>query len=449
MTLIARSPRRSKRLLRRLPALLLVGIALVLSGCSALRPLLSDVSLAPDAITPNADGSDDVTLIRYRIGRPADVSIYLVDSAGQRHYFRESQRRSPGDYDVYWGGAINEQQMRPVPGGQMLVESSVLPDGEYTWVVEATDDRGRTEKVEGQVRLAQADTQLPELHNFVVSPQEFTPNQDSIRDRVSIAYYLTKDANRVQVYLVPAGATPEEQQRLKYPIAEKSSASTAEPGRAGYHGYDYDGGVDLNAEPPPDGDYVIFGEAEDTVGNRVVVSSTLTIREGGKPRAEIVGGEIDWQGDMNRTVSAPLGDSLCFTTTIENIGPVPIRTAGPWPGQQYKFSENYNALAAQEGEDSWYQQAGVWRFGVNFDTTGIDFPFRWAIGRPEDLEERVIDGVKQYYLLPGKRGQVSGCIEFDEKPPVGTTYWWGGLIHEFVEVTNNSVDQISVVVGAP
>ena len=49
------------------------------------------------------------------------------------------------------------------------------------------------------------------------------------------------------------------------------------------------------------------------------------------------------------------------------------------------------------------QQAGVFRFGVNYDTTGIDFPFRWAIGRQEDLERRVIDGEEQWYLLPGER----------------------------------------------
>ena len=118
----------------------------------------------------------------------------------------------------------------------------------------------------------------------------------------------------------------------------------------GYHGYDYDGGVDLFAEPPPDGDYIVYGEAEDKVGNRVVVSSTLTIKEGGKPRADVAGGEIDWQGEMNRVVSVPLGQSLCFTATVENIGPVPIRTAGPWPGQTFKFSENYNTLAKRAVE---------------------------------------------------------------------------------------------------
>ena len=59
----------------------------------------------------------------------------------------------------------------------------------------------RPSRSEGAIRLENADTQAPELHNFTVMPQEFTPNQDSIRDRVSISYYLTKDAERVQVYL--------------------------------------------------------------------------------------------------------------------------------------------------------------------------------------------------------------------------------------------------------
>jgi hypothetical protein len=422
------------------------GLVLALGACS-LGALLRDVTVQPTVISPNADGSDDVTHIRYSLGRPADVSIYFVDEQGKRLYFRNAQRRSPGDYDVYWGGVINDPQVRPVPGGVMLVENQVLPDGAYTWVIEAVDDRGRQQKFEGQITLQGADTALPEIHNFTVVPQEFRPNQDGLRDDwVSIAYYLTKKAEQLQIYLKPANLATGKP-NLKYPIAEKPLV--VETGDAGYHEARYEGGVDLNAEPPPDGDYVLYGEAEDKVGNRVVVSSTLTILEGGKPRAEVAGGEIDWQGEMNRTVSVPLNHSLCFTTTIVNIGPVPIRTAGPWPGQKYEFTQNYNTLANLRGEESWYQQAGIFRFGINYDTTGVDFPFRWAIGRPEDLEERLIDGRPQYYLSPGKRGLVYGCLEFDEKPPVGTNFWWGGLIHEFVGVVNNDIDRISVPVGVP
>ena len=61
---------------------LLAAAAILLASC-AFGPLLSDVKVAPAAISPNADGADDVTHINYRINRPANVSIYFVDAAGQ------------------------------------------------------------------------------------------------------------------------------------------------------------------------------------------------------------------------------------------------------------------------------------------------------------------------------------------------------------------------------
>jgi hypothetical protein len=190
------------------------------------------------------------------------------------------------------------------------------------------------------------------------------------------------------------------------------------------------------------------GEVLDAAGNTVRVERPLRIEEGGKPRADVVGGEIDWQGESNRTVLLTIGQSLCFTAVVANESLVPIRTSGPWPGQHYVFGENSNTLALREDE-SWLQQDGVWRFGINFDTTGVDFPYRWAVGRKEDLEMRLIDGREQWYLMPGQRGQVSGCIQLEEKLPTGTRYWWGGLIQQGVEVVNNNIDQITVQLGTP
>ena len=434
---------RSVRLKTRVTALLALGLVLLLSSACSLRPLLSDAGMEPDVISPNADGSDDATNIRYRLGRSADVSIYFEDEAGQRYYFRKDQLRSPGEYGVAWGGVINDAQLIDDGYGPQMVRGRVLPDGPYTWTVEATDKSGNVSSESGTIVLESGDTLLPELRNFTVVPQEFRPNQDGLRDDwVSISYYLPKDVDTVQVYLVDP-AEP----NLKYPIAEQERV--IKPGEKGFHEYRYEGGVDLGAEPPPNGTYTIYGDAQDLAGNHVVVSSTLTIEDGGKPRADILQGEIDWQGELSRVVSVPLGGTLCFTATIQNEGTVSIRTAGPWPGQTYQFTENNNTLALKQDEPSFRQQAGVFRFGVNYDTTGIDFPFRWAIGRQEDLERRVIDGEEQWYLLPGDRGLTYGCIEFDEAPPTGTNFWWGGLIHEFVDVPNNYVDRISVVVGTP
>lgn len=442
-TLFLSAPRPARHILR---LGLLLAILGVLSACGqldlAVGPLLHNVLVTPDFITPNADGNQDVTEIQYSLRRTAQVSIFFENEAGERFYFREARRRSPGAYSVFWGGAVDDVIVQETDYGPQEFVSWVLPDGIYTWTIEAVGDNGAVQQVTGSITLQDGDTEMPELHNFAVVPQTFRPNQDGLADdSVSISYYLTKDVDDVTVYLVDPA-----QPAVRMPIAEYPGV--ADPTERGYHRYRYEGGVDLNAEPPPDGSYTVIGEARDAAGNAVRVERELTIEEGGKPRADIAQGEIDWQGEMNRVVSVPLGGKLCFNAVVTNEGTVPIRTTGPWPGQEFRFSENYNTLAAA-GNESWLQQAGVWRFGINFDSTGLDFPFRWGIGRPEDLERRVINGHEQWYLLPGHSGEVSGCILMDEAPPVGTNLWWGGLIHEHVGVTNNDVDRITVQVGVP
>jgi len=436
--------------LRRAPLRRTIGLLLALLALTAcgqldvsMGPLLYDVQIAPDAITPNADGDQDVTEIQYSLRRSADVSIYFENENGERYYFRDARRRSPGKYSVFWGGTVEETRLIETDAGVQEITSWVLPDGLYRWTIEAAEDDGNVTQVSGTITLSDGDTEVPQLHNFAVIPQIFRPNQDGLRDDwVSISYYLTKDVERVLVYLVDP-----EKPSIRLPIAE--APGVVKPTPEGYHEYRDEGGVDLNAVPPPDGTYKIIGEARDAAGNAVRVEQPLTIEEGGKPRADIAQGEINWQGEMNRTVSLALGDKLCFSAIVTNMGEVPIRTSGPWPGQEYNFSENYNTLANKFDDDAWGPQPGVWRFGVNYDTTGIDFPFRWAIGRKEDLERRVIEGYEQWYLMPGTSGQVSGCIIFDQAPPIATQFWWGGLIHQSVDVANNDVDRITVIVGVP
>lgn len=421
--------------------------ALLLAACGQLDlnagPLLYDVNVSHAAISPNADGVDDATEITYALRRAANVNVYVENAEGDRYYFRQDRRRAAGEYNVLWGGVIDEPYTLETEAGAQQVLSWVLPDGAYTWTIEATADAGNTMSESGVITLIDGDSEVPQLHNFAVVPEVFKPNQDGLRDdAVSVSYYLTKDVNTQTLYLVDP-----DDENVRYFIAE--APGVALPTERGYHGFRYEGGVDLNAEPPADGTYEIIAEVRDAAGNTTRVVREVEIQEGGKPRADVVGGEIDWQGEVNRTVLVPLGDKLCFETVVANESEVPIRTSGPWPGAEYRFAENSNTLAVNEEDESWLQQAGVWRFGINFDTTGIDFPYRWAIGRQEDLERRVIDGQEQWYLMPGKRGLVSGCVVIDEPPPVGTTVWWGGLIHQSVGVANNDVDRITVNVGVP
>ncbi len=409
------------RLALAISTLYILAIVLALLSACATGPVLSNVRVNPTTISPNADGLTDVTRINYRLARSANLSIYLVDKAGQRHYFRDSRRRSEGDYGVDFGGVIN---------------GAMLSNGVYTWVVEAVADDGHTASEQGRLTIENADTDKPELQGFSVYPKIFTPNQDGIDDRVDINYYLTKESE-VRVYLVASD------RETRYPIAEVER--DIEPGQPGFHTYDYEGSVDLGAEPPPDGVYTVYAEAVDRVGNRTLVTDTVIIAEGGVPRADIVAANVDFYNPETGDRVVPLGGTLAFTLTIENFGSVPIRTTGPGSGQHYRSDENFNTKEVPES-------SGSWRVGIDYEgNPSYPYPYRWAVGNHAELEQRVINNNVEYFLMPGRRAVVTGSIEIVDVP-VGNkdrVTFWAGLIHEDVriDVFNDHVDPQPIVIG--
>jgi len=403
------------------PKFYLLGLLWLLTACNNFSPLLNQVTVNPQTITPNADGLADVTRISYQLTRSADLSIYLKDAAGQTHFFRDSRRRSAGQYGVDFSGVI---------------DGAMLPNGVYTWVVEAKADEGDLTQQQGTLTIEQADTSRPEMQNFSVYPPIFTPNQDGIDDRVTMNYYLTKQAE-VAVYLIaPDGKT-------RYPIAERESV--VKPGEPGFHTYDYEGGVDRGADPPPDGLYTVHAEAVDRVGNRNILTKTIEIKEGGVPRADIVQADVTFYNPQTNTPIVPVGQTLAFTLTVENFGTVPIRTIGPSSGEGYQSEENFNTKGFTES-------AGGWRIGIDYEgNPAYPYPYRWAIGNLSQLDKRVINGQTFYYLLPGQRAQVIGSIKLNEAPPGrrDRVTFWAGLIHEQVSIDafNDHVDPQPIVIG--
>ncbi len=310
--------------------------------------------------------------------------------------------------------------------------SRLLPDGAYTWTIEAVDDDGVWSKPQqGPMTIVDADPVLPEVRNFTLSPQLFTPNRDGIGDRTLAQFYLPKDVASTRVFLV----TPDGQE---VPISEQERDIPANA--AGRHVYDYEGGVDNGATPPPDGTYPIVVIAEDPEGQKVRVESELTIQYGGVPRADIFCSADREHLELSAT-AAPLCDTITFTMTVENYGDTPIRTTGPEPGTVYDSDWNYNTLG-------WHTESGAWRVAIGFENELTNYPFRWAVGNAEDLEE--IDG--RLYLMPGQRATITGGVRlvdvFGDRNPQPI---WAGLIHEDVEVSqfNNRVDPQQILVDIP
>lgn len=421
------------------------------------RPLLVRVENSLDTISPNADGMDDLTQFSYEISRNAFVSLVFIRQADKREfYFRKDERRSDGEYNVLFSGVV-DGYLLPTETLQGDVLRRLIPSGEYEWVlsVRAQDDdetmeqRGRLTVIGDEIPLP------PQMTEFTVSPEIFTPNQDGVDDRVLINVYLDKDAT-LDVYLID-----QNDQRLPISRREESRLS----GEAGRHSFDYEGGVDIDADPPDDGLYTIVAEARDRIGQVTKREATLTIQDGGKPRAEIVGqpngatvvfvtapydeayaSSISGIGAFIPKPNSPndanllpitmqIGDLLIFSLTVENYGITPIRTSGPPPGTVY----NQTQLAASLGQ---YEQSGVWRVGIQCETSEVSYPWRWAIGSADELVA-VTDPTNDntyYYLPAGKRAVVWGAIRMtDIIPTANPQACWAGLIHEDVNVYNSDV----------
>ena len=417
-------------------------------------PPLVEGAFSHTALTPNADGDDDVTHVTYTLRRPATVSIYFLDGQGRRFDFRRDRPRPAGEHAVDFSGVVAPfdapAEAAPLdcltagalpadvhpPEGVLTgdVLARVLPDGAYTWVIEAHDEQGQTNQVTGSLTIANADTALPQLH-LTVSPPTFTPNQDGLSDRIRINVWLNKDLSPDGLRLTLLG--PE---GLELPIAEQPSDKPF--GECGLHTFDYDAGVDLGLQPPPDGAYTIRARAEDRLGQQVQTEAALSIANSGLPRAEIHFGFVEWSSS-----TVVLGDTLYFTLTVNNYGTAPIRTSGPWSGHVYEsMSTNANTL----GE---YEEDGAWRVGLMCQTCKSDYPWRWAVGTPEGLTNIPDEaGNPQYYVLPGQRVTVTGGLVLDEViPSRNPQYFWAGLIHEGVEIApiNNRVDQEYVTIVTP
>jgi hypothetical protein len=394
------------------------------------QSLLKNVTFSKTEITPNADGLDDAATIRYEITNNAIVSIFFENEVGDRFYFRQDEQRGVGEYGVNFSGIVHGYRL-PDEAIEGQILARLLRDGQYIWTVMATAENGDTETITGPLTIAAADTELPEIRAFELDKRVFSPNRDGIDDRIQIQFFLPKEVVQSRVFLVgPDGA--------ELPVAElERDIGPNQPGR---HTYDYEGGVDNNATPPPDGTYVVIAVVEDAEGQRIRVEDSLTLQFGGVPRAEIISPPIG-ETVMFSATAVTMCDTLTVTMTIENYGLTPIRTTGPEPGAVYDSDWNYNTLG-------WHTESGAWRVAVGYENEISNYPFRWAVGNRDELE-KIGD---HYYLMPGQRVVVTGAIRivgpFGERNPQPV---WAGLIHEDVEISavNNRVDPHSVLVDLP
>jgi len=411
----------------------LLGLSVLLAtlaGC-ANRQAVSDLTVQPAVISPNADGNADLARISYRVNAATTVSIGLVDAAGRRYALVDADPRParPLQYERLFNG---------------IVDGRMLPNGDYQVQVEFSAGGG-TQRASAPLRIENAKASPPRIADFTVAPTTITPNRDGVGDRAYINVYIDQKAT-LNVYVTGPNGFRYDVPRREGVVLKPSVDGVSEPGR---YTYEYDGGIDLGADPPPDGVYTLTVEATDAMGQRDMRTATLTLKESGRPMAEIAvqpnGDGAQWSRPRPQT-TLQVGDTLFFTTTVRNTGLVAIRTGGPFdPADCYTLDQN-------RFTKGFTQESGAFRIGVDFESnTGMDHPFRWGVGTLAEL--RVVDheGGKLYYLDPGRQVEIHGCVRLNRIPSRNPFYVWVSLIQEDVEIAsiNSHVSPLLVTLVKP
>ncbi|MCY4019886.1 MAG: hypothetical protein OXG39_10815 [Chloroflexi bacterium] len=447
------------------------GAAIVLAGGSLLLspplPLIIHAGFDRDSISPDADGENDIAVFEYRLSRPATVDISLTAEDGKTFFFRKGQARKAEAYSVLFSGVVDGFLL---DGETFIghVERRLLPQGTYNWKLNARTASGEDVNASGHLDIQPGDFPLPVMSTFTVSPSVFSPNQDGVDDRVQINIYLETDVKSLDVYLVDSAG-------VRIPISARVEERNY--GEAGRHRFDYEGGIDLGVDPPPDGTYEVLALAQDAVGQRIRQETSLTIETGGKPYAEIspqaIGVDVafdvwpyedryftsrDYAGDLlqlpedseslaySQQITIPKGEMLVFRLTVENYGDVPIRTSGPPPGTVYQQEQQAATLGM-------FDESGAWRIGIQCSTSQASYPYRWAIAAADKLVE-VFDEASgnTYSYLPSKeRAVVWGAIRMTTIEARNPQNCWAGLIHEDVAISlrNNHVGVRSIMMVDP
>jgi hypothetical protein len=413
------------------------------------RPLIAAAAIEPAVISPNADGVDDITRISYELTRAADVTITFEREDGRAFVFRQDEPRTAGEYSVLFSGVVDGfVEPDETVSGDVL--RRLMPDGVYRWTLTAAGE-SETQTVTGTITLQDGEAALPDIVELTVFPEVFTPNQDGVSDRSAINVGLSQDAT-LDVFLQQEGGEP-----IFLPERLETLAADA-PSLRRY--FDYEGGVDLGADPPADGTYTVVARTQDAVGQQVQRTASLTIQNGGRPLAQIVPqpsgatvvfdvqpyrdaylttaearGELisppdDPQALSTNAISMAVGDLLVFKLTVENYGDVPIRTAGSPPGTVYDWSQRASTL----GE---FDESGAWRVGIDCDTAGSVYPWRWRVGTDAELVEQVdpATGETFLYLPAHARVVVWGAVRMSEVEARNPQNCWAGLIHEDVAIS--------------
>jgi len=375
-------------------------MVLLLAGCGS---LLGRVTAAPPLPSPALRDVHNRLDVHYHLNSAAVVSSRIQSASGQQWtVHQDAPRPRPGDYVLQFDGTV----AGPGPN-----ERRVLPDGDYTIVLDVTAG-GVQQEQQVPLQVRGADTTTPDIADLAIDPDHISPNYDAQDDVTHATYGLAKAA-QVSPYL---DQTDQSGQTRRIWRGEPQKAT------AGEQTLTWDGTA--NGQPVPNGSYVFGVRAEDAAGNVVERGVPLVVEDAGVPDVSVVSARIGPRQIIR-------GSQVCLDAVVRNTGQTVLRTEGPDPSYVYSSLDSYSSIA----DHAFAEHAGYWRIGLSWsgstDTNGATYPYRWGFGHD---------------LQPGEEVTVHGCVQVQNEQD--KLVFFAGLIQENVAIHSPGAGLVRVDISS-
>jgi hypothetical protein len=370
-------------------------------------PAVTSFAVRPEVLSPNQDGIGDRVTISYHLAAPADTRLWLEDAQGQtvtdilEDVQSATRAGEPGPHTYDFDAGVDADAPPP-------------PDGDYRVVLEATDTVGNVTHEERPLRIV--DGGLPRAALFG-----------------DVAWNRT---------IVPLGAT------LTFTVTVRNTGRTPIRTRGPESGFVYSNLSSFNQDAPDELILVAVegnrkGVARVPIGDRSELTVTIPLSQTNPPTTlppTDVGGDASADtppsspahGRTVRVCGRVSGtlDRVARVYAFEGDGDGIVDTTTDDAGL---FCMDRVAVPAP-ADRTYARSSGAIRLGLEYQdyAGGLAYPFRWQLGRTEDLD--VCESEDAFYLclLPYREVVVHGGVRFDEAPLRRDTDTYLGLLHEDV-----------------
>lgn len=151
-------------------------VTFTVRGTPNSTPTLENVTVRPDAISPNSDAVDDVAEVTFRTSETSTLSVDLLSTGGATTQVLAPTRRGAGEQNVVVTGRA--------PSGE------ILPDGTYTVTVRVQDKVGN--RVEARRPLIIEDSGEPQIEILKV---DITPRQIILGSSITVSVTVKNVGN--------------------------------------------------------------------------------------------------------------------------------------------------------------------------------------------------------------------------------------------------------------